>query len=69
MLWKVKVTISLGLINQARCHKGIMGSGVIPPLFFNLVLEGNVQSASRLGQFTSEKRTRWYQLNRRLGGS
>jgi hypothetical protein len=55
---KIKVNLSLCLINQALCHQDIWGSGGIAPPFLTSSLDGGVWSASRPGRFTLRERVR-----------
>jgi hypothetical protein len=48
---KVKVKLSLGLINCAPRHKDAWGSGGIAPPFLTFTPDGNYCSASRPARF------------------
>jgi hypothetical protein len=59
---KVKVQLSLCLINQTLCHKDLRGSGGIDPLFLTSALDGGHCSTSRSCPFTPGERvpcTHW----------
>jgi hypothetical protein len=58
-VYKVKMNLSLCLINQAWSHEAIWGSGGKTPPFLTSALEAGEWSASRPGRFTPSTRCIW----------
>jgi hypothetical protein len=50
--YKVKVKLSLWLINSALCHEDVWGSGCIAPPFLTLALDGGEWSTLHPSRFT-----------------
>jgi hypothetical protein len=65
---KVKVNLSLFLINQAPRHEDVWESGGTAQPLLNSVLDRGEWSASRPCRFTPKERAPRYELNRRLSG-